>query len=59
MAKYVPVKQLAKDLACCQETVRRMLRAGEIPGVKVGKDWRVDQQQAIAALSQPNGSKRN
>ena len=52
MEKHVPVADLAKKLSCSRETVRRMLRAGEISGLKVGKDWRVDPAAAILALSQ-------
>ena len=45
------VKDIARELACSQETVRRMLKAGKIPGVKVGRDWRADPEKVLLALS--------
>lgn len=47
-----PVRAIAKQLSCSQETVRRMLRKNEIPGCKVGREWRADPEQVILALSQ-------
>jgi len=49
--KLVTVPQMAQKLGCCHETVRRMLRKEEIPGVKVRRNWRMDQEQVAIALS--------
>jgi excisionase family DNA binding protein len=35
------INMAAEYLHCAPETVRRMLRRGELPGVKFGKFWRV------------------
>jgi len=49
--KLIAVKKLAKELGCHPETVLRMLRAGKIPGMKIGRSWRIDPQAALLALS--------
>lgn len=45
------IHEIARELACSQETVRRMLRTGKIPGVKVGTGWRADPAKVMLALS--------
>ncbi|MBN2023591.1 MAG: helix-turn-helix domain-containing protein [Pirellulales bacterium] len=49
--RMVTVPDMAKYLGCSQETVRRMLREGKIPGLKLFKDWRMDAEQVTLALS--------
>jgi excisionase family DNA binding protein len=56
MMKRVP--EVAKRLGCSQETVRRMLRSGQIPGLKVGTGWRMDLTQVTIALSNDRPSNR-
>jgi excisionase family DNA binding protein len=57
--RYVPVRDLARLLGCGQKTVRRLLREGTVPGIKVGRDWRADPAQVVLALSnrRPQGPK--
>jgi len=52
MEKHVPVADVARKLSCSRQTVRRMLRDGTVPGLKLGREWRVDPAQVILALSQ-------
>ena len=47
----ITVREMAEKLNCHPETVRRMLRSREIRGVKMGSDWRIDQEKAILSLS--------
>ena len=39
--QLMPVHEVATRLNVSNETVKRMLRAGRLPGCKVGGDWRV------------------
>lgn len=45
------VDELARELGSSQETVRRMAREGQIPGLKVRSQWRFDREAVIIALS--------
>lgn len=49
--RFVTVAQFAAQVHCSEQTVRRLLRAGDVPGIKLGHDWRVDQEGAIIRLS--------
>ena len=59
--QHVSTTELAKQYGVSRETVARMLRAGEIPGVKFGHEWRVNPHDVAIALSQSstNTTKRN
>ena len=48
--KYVTVDKLTGILSCCHETVRRLCRSKEIPAFKVGREWRINPQEAAEAL---------
>jgi excisionase family DNA binding protein len=47
----IPVREVARRLSVCSETVRRQLRTGELPGKKIGRDWRVNPDEIVLALS--------
>ena len=38
-------------LNCSTDTIQRMLRAGKIPGFKVGSEWRADPDKVLLSLS--------
>jgi len=40
--KYLTVKQAADILQVDPRTLRRYLKEGEIPGIKLGNRWRID-----------------
>jgi len=42
--------EVAEKLQLNQQVVVRKLQTGEIPGYKIGKDWRVSSQQLLAWL---------
>lgn len=54
--KHVPASEIASRYGVSDETVRRMLRRGELPGVKFGRDWRCDPEAVQRALSLSNSS---
>ena len=51
--QLMPVHEVATRLNVSNETVKRMLRAGRLPGCKVGGDWRVEPAELdrVIALS--------
>lgn len=46
---YTP-KEVATALKISENTVRRMLRSGELPGIKIGQQWRVTYKQLVSIL---------
>jgi excisionase family DNA binding protein len=61
MNKHVPIGDIARKLSCSPETIRRLCRSGELPCVKVGRDWRIDPEQVTLSLSHSRtiATKRN
>ena len=39
-AEIITMSELASYLNCHEATIRRLLQKGEIPGFKLGSDWR-------------------
>ena len=39
------VREAAEQLGCAPKTVRKLIRAGALRGVRLGREWRVDQDQ--------------
>jgi excisionase family DNA binding protein len=39
-AEIITMSELAAYLNCHEATIRRLLQKGEIPGFKLGSDWR-------------------
>ena len=57
--KVMTVKELADYLALHQSTVYRLLKDHEIPGFRVGSDWRFNVEEIDRwRLSQPTVDKR-
>ena len=48
--RLLTVHQAAKMLGVSVYTVKRQLRAGELPGVKIGGQWRVQRVALEAQL---------
>lgn len=49
---FLTVKEVAKELRLHEETVKQMLRAGQMPGYKFGNVWRIDKDEYEAWLKQ-------
>ena len=45
------VSQVANMLACSEATVRELLNAGHLPGVKYGRDWVVPHDALIERVN--------
>lgn len=45
---YLTIQDVADRWACSTDLVRRLLRTGELPGMKIGNIWRV----AVTTLEQ-------
>ncbi len=50
-SRFVTVAEAAKELACCEETVRRLVRRGRVQAIKVGAHYRLRVAEAAAALA--------
>ena len=50
--------QVAENLQFNQQVVVRKLQTGEIPGYKIGKDWRISDQQLAAWLESRSNQNR-
>lgn len=56
MDDLLTVKEMAQKLKLSSQTLYKMVRQGEIPGVKVGNQWRFDPSQVHTWLTTKNGS---
>jgi excisionase family DNA binding protein len=56
MDQHYPVKDVASRLACSEETVRRLIRGGQLKAVRLGRDYRVS-ENAIACSLKPTQQK--
>lgn len=52
-AEFVTALALAARLQTSTRTVYRMTHAGEIPSIKVGREYRYDPEAVIAKLAEP------
>lgn len=49
---YLTVADVAKQLQISEDTVRRWIKSGKLPALKIGKEWRVDPEELKAFLAQ-------
>jgi len=42
---YLTVEEVATELRYSTDTVKRMLRRGDMPGYKLGSEWRIDKAE--------------
>ena len=47
---YIPVKELASKLKCSEETIRRLIRSKQLPAIKIGHDYRIDENTLQLSL---------
>ena len=50
MAQIVTAKEVAEYLRLNQNTIINLAVKGELPGFKIGKSWRFDMDEIIAAI---------
>ncbi len=55
-ATLLNLKEVSEILKINTEVLRRWLRSGRLPGIKVGSDWRVDSAALQVFLSQSGGA---
>lgn len=46
--RMLSVRETAEIMGWCLDSVRRKLRSGEMPGVRLGRSWRVPESQLAA-----------
>jgi excisionase family DNA binding protein len=49
LAEYLSVAEFCKYFSLSEQTVARWLRNGELPGIKIGKLWRIS-RETVAAI---------
>jgi excisionase family DNA binding protein len=52
MSPIIEIEEICALLQCTPETVQEMLRAGDLPGVKPGKTWRVPRDAFLQRLNE-------
>lgn len=50
MPEYVTAKDIAEFFNIAEATVYRLAKAGQIPGIRIGKLWRFDIEKVKKAL---------
>ena len=53
MAKLLSMRETAEYLGLSYSTVRYMIKDGRIPAIKIGKQWRI-QEDALSAMFEPS-----
>ena len=48
--EWASVQEIAQYLLCCSETVKRLLREGKLPGIKIGRRWLIPKAQLTESL---------
>lgn len=46
-------REVGELLSVCDEKLYRMLKTGEIPAVKIGRDWRISRQTIARLMEGP------
>jgi excisionase family DNA binding protein len=49
--EYLTVADLAATFGCCDETIKRMARRGQLPGFKFGRAWYFSKTQIADLLA--------
>lgn len=44
------IEEVARLFKCSEQTVRRMIADGELPAVKIGKQWRIRPERVAEML---------
>ena len=45
LQNYISVREAARQIGIHEESLRRLLRQGSTPGVKIGGQWFIDKEQ--------------
>ena len=51
MTEVLTVKEVASLLKTSRQQIRRMIQAGELPAVKVGREWRILRESISSLLT--------
>jgi len=57
MKEILDLKEVAKYLGLNKRTVYNLVRKGEIPGTKIGRQWRVKKESLDELFRNPRKSK--
>ena len=51
--EFLTVDEVAELLRVSARTVQRLLKEGKLPGVRVGRQWRIPRAELVAYLKAP------
>lgn len=51
--EFLTVEEVAELLRVSSRTVQRLLKEGKLPGVRVGRQWRIPRAELLAYLRGP------
>lgn len=51
MTEILTVKEAAVLLKTSRQQIRRMIQSGELPAVKIGREWRIPGEHILDLLS--------
>ena len=51
MTEVLTVKEAASLLKTSRQQIRRMIQSGDLPAVKVGREWRILREHVFALLN--------
>ena len=55
MISLLTVQEVAELLKTSKQQVRKMIRGGEIPAVRVGREWRISEEKLVQFLAADAG----
>lgn len=50
VTRVLTVKEAAEALKTTRQQIRRMIQSGELPAVKVGREWRIPEESVETFL---------
>lgn len=56
MKQHLTVQEVAASLSCSEQTVRGMIRSGRLPAIRLGRTFRIREDQVAASLSHDKAS---
>jgi len=56
--EFLTVREISERLRIDEETIKRMLRKGQMPGYKIGGVWRIDRKDFTDYLARQKNTQK-